>query len=74
MAMGTGTDIANESADITLLKGNLQGVVQAILLSREAFRIIKQNFIYAFIFNGIGIPFAMVGLLISSLAVVGNSM
>jgi cytochrome c biogenesis protein CcdA len=82
--MGTGTDIANESADITLLKGNLQGVVQAILLSREAFRIIKQNFIYAFIFNGIGIPFAMIGLLspvlaslamaVSSLAVVGNSM
>jgi Cu+-exporting ATPase len=84
IAMGTGTDIANESADITLLKGNLQGVVQAILLSREAFRIIKQNFIYAFIFNGIGIPFAMIGLLspvlaslamaVSSLAVVGNSM
>jgi Cu+-exporting ATPase len=84
IAMGTGTDIANESADITLLKGDLHGVVQAILLSREAFRIIKQNFVYAFLFNGIGIPFAMVGLLspvlaslamaISSMIVVGNSM
>jgi Cu+-exporting ATPase len=84
IAMGTGTDIANESADITLLKGHLQGVTQAILLSREAYRIIKQNFIYAFLFNGIGIPFAMIGLLspvlaslamaISSMIVVGNSM
>ncbi len=84
IAMGTGTDIANETADITLLKGNLKGVVQAILLSREAYRIIKQNFVYAFIFNGIGLPFAAIGLLspilaslamaVSSLAVVGNSM
>jgi P-type E1-E2 ATPase len=84
IAMGTGTDIAAESADVTLIKGDLSGVVQSIRLSREAFRIIKQNFIYAFLFNGLGLPFAAVGLLspvlaslamaISSMIVVGNSM
>jgi Cu+-exporting ATPase len=84
MAMGTGTDIAAEAADVTLLTGDLRGVVHAIGLSREAFRIIKQNFIYAFLFNGIGLPFAAAGLLspvlaslamaVSSLAVVGNSL
>jgi Cu+-exporting ATPase len=84
IAMGTGTDIAAESADVTLIKGDLSGVVSSIRLSREAFRIIKQNFIYAFIFNGLGLPFAAVGLLspvlaslamaVSSMIVVGNSM
>jgi Cu+-exporting ATPase len=84
IAMGTGTDIAAEAADVTLLTGDLRGVVHAIGLSREAFRIIKQNFIYAFLFNGIGLPFAAAGLLspvlaslamaVSSLAVVGNSL
>ncbi len=84
IAMGTGTDIAAEAADVTLMKGNLSGVVQAIRLSKEAYRIIIQNFIYAFIFNGVGLPFAALGLLspvlaslamaVSSLAVVGNSL
>lgn len=84
IAMGTGTDIAAESADITLIKGNLSGVVQAIRLSGEAFRIIKQNFVYAFLFNGLGLPLAAFGMLspvlaslamaISSLIVVGNSL
>jgi Cu+-exporting ATPase len=84
IAMGTGTDIAAESADVTLIKGNLSGVVQAIRLSREAYRIIKQNFVYAFIFNGLGLPFAAIGLLspvlaslamaVSSMIVVGNSL
>jgi P-type E1-E2 ATPase len=55
ITMGTGTEIASESADVTLIKGDLSGVVQSIRLSREAFRIIKQNFVYAFIFNGLGI-------------------
>jgi Cu+-exporting ATPase len=84
IAMGTGTDIAAETADVTLIRGNLIGVVQAIRLSSEAFRIIKQNFVYAFLFNGLGLPFAAVGMLspvlaslamaISSLIVVGNSL
>jgi Cu+-exporting ATPase len=84
IAMGNGTDIAAESADVTLIKGDLSGVVQSIRLSREAFRIIKQNFIYAFIFNGLGLPFAAIGLLspvlaslamaVSSMIVVGNSL
>lgn len=84
IAMGTGTDIAAETADVTLMKGNLSGVVQAIGLSSEAFRIIKQNFVYAFLFNGLGLPFAAFGILspalaslamaVSSLIVVGNSL
>jgi Cu+-exporting ATPase len=84
IAMGNGTDIAAESADVTLIKGDLSGVVQSIRLSREAFRIIKQNFVYAFIFNGLGLPFAAIGLLspvlaslamaVSSMIVVGNSL
>ncbi|MFZ3579537.1 heavy metal translocating P-type ATPase [Virgibacillus sp. DJP39] len=84
IAMGTGTDIAAETADVTLISGDLDGVVKAIRLSREAFRIIKQNFIYAFLFNGIGLPSAAFGLsspvlaslamAIISLIVVGNSL
>lgn len=84
IAIGTGTDVAAEASDITLIQGNLMGVVQAIQLSRSTFAIIKQNFIYAFIFNGIGLPFAALGLLspvlaslamaISSMIVVGNSL
>jgi Cu+-exporting ATPase len=84
IAIGTGTDVAAEASDITLIKGNLMGVVQAIKLSRSTFGIIKQNFIYAFLFNGLGLPFAAIGLLspilaslamaISSMIVVGNSL
>jgi Cu+-exporting ATPase len=57
-AIGTGTDVAIESADITLIRGSLHGVVEAIAISRATVRNIKQNLFGAFIYNGIGIPLA----------------
>jgi Cu+-exporting ATPase len=57
-AIGTGTDIAIESADITLMRGSLHGVVDAIEISKATLRNIKQNLLGAFIYNGLGIPIA----------------
>ncbi|WDD97519.1 heavy metal translocating P-type ATPase [Thalassomonas actiniarum] len=57
-AIGTGTDIAIESADITLMSGSLHGVVDAVEISRATVRNIKQNLFGAFIYNGLGIPIA----------------
>jgi len=57
-AIGTGTDVAIESADITLMRGSLHGVVDAIIISRATVRNIKQNLFGAFIYNTIGIPVA----------------
>ena len=58
IAMGTGTDVAIESAGITLVKGNLTGIRRAVNLSRKVMRNIKQNLFFAFIYNIIGIPIA----------------
>ena len=58
VAMGTGTDIAIESAGITLVKGDLNGIVKALRLSRSTMRNIRQNLFFAFIYNIIGIPVA----------------
>lgn len=63
VAMGTGTDIAIESGDIVLVKGDLLKAVVAIELSKATFRNIKQNLFWAFIYNMIGIPVAAFGLL-----------
>jgi len=84
IAMGTGTDIAIESGDIVLVKGNPEKVVEAINLSRATFRVIKQNLFWAFFYNIAAIPLAAFGLLnpiiaatamaASSVSVVGNSL
>jgi Cu+-exporting ATPase len=58
IAMGTGTDVAIESAGITLLKGDLQGIVRARLLSEAVMRNIRQNLFFAFVYNAAGVPIA----------------
>ena len=58
VAMGTGTDIAMESAGVTLVKGDLRGIVRAIRLARAMMRNIRQNLCFAFVYNALGIPVA----------------
>jgi P-type Cu+ transporter len=58
IAMGTGTDVAMQSAGITLVKGDLVGIVKAIALSRAVMRNIRQNLFFAFVYNALGIPIA----------------
>jgi Cu+-exporting ATPase len=58
IAMGTGTDVAMESADVTLVKGDLRGLVRARRLSRATMRNIRQNLVWAFIYNALGVPVA----------------
>ena len=71
IAMGTGTDIAMQSAEITLVKGDLNGIVRARDLSHKVMRNIKQNLFFAFVYNALGIPvaagilFPFFGLLLS---------
>jgi Cu+-exporting ATPase len=84
MAIGTGTDVAIEAADITLMSGNLKSISMAIKLSRKTMNKIKMNLFWAFIYNIIGIPFAALGLLnpiiaggamaLSSVSVISNSL
>jgi len=58
IAMGTGTDVAMESAGVTLVKGDLRGILRARRLSRATMRNIKQNLFFAFIYNALGVPVA----------------
>jgi Cu+-exporting ATPase len=73
IAMGTGTDIAIESAGVTLVKGDLRGIAKAVRLSRATLRNVKQNLFFAFFYNAIGVPLAagvlypFYGLLLSPL-------
>src|SRR4030095_12995714 len=57
-AMGTGTDVAMESADVTLVKGDLRGIVRARRLSRASMRNIRQNLVWAFLYHALGVPVA----------------
>lgn len=84
MAIGTGTDVAIETADIILMRGDLRGIVDAIRLSKATMRIVKQNLFWAFAYNTAGIPVAALGYLspvlagaamaLSSVSVVTNSL
>jgi Cu+-exporting ATPase len=82
--MGSGTDIAMEAGDVTLLRPDLHGISQAIALSRAAWRVMKQNLFWALAYNVVAIPAAALGYLspviasaamaLSSVSVVGNSL
>ncbi|RMG24267.1 MAG: copper-translocating P-type ATPase, partial [Armatimonadetes bacterium] len=84
IAMGSGSDIAIEAGDVTLLSGNLHSVPDAILLGRAVLRNIKQNLFFAFVYNTLGIPLAAIGFLspivasaamaMSSVSVVSNAL
>ncbi|GLB59421.1 heavy metal translocating P-type ATPase [Cytobacillus sp. NCCP-133] len=68
MAIGTGTDVAMEAADITLMRGDLNSIADAILMSKKTIRNIRQNLFWAFAYNTLGIPVAALGLLAPWLA------
>ncbi|QWC00247.1 heavy metal translocating P-type ATPase [Mycoplasmatota bacterium] len=84
IAIGTGTDVAIEAADVTLVRGDLLTILNAVELSKAIFKKIKQNYFWAWFYNAIAIPFAMFGLLhpmigaaamsLSSLNVIYNSL
>lgn len=84
LALGTGSDIAIESGDVTIMKGDIERVIDAIIISKKTLLNIKQNLLWAFLYNIIMIPFAMLGFLapwlagaamgLSSVSVVLNSL
>ena len=73
IAMGTGTDVAMQSAGVTLVKGDLRGMVRAIRLSRATMKNIKENLFFAFVYNAAGVPIAA-GVLYPFFALLLNPM
>jgi len=73
IAMGTGADVAMESAAVTLIKGDLQGIVRARRLSRATMRNIRQNLFFAFVFNALAVPIAA-GVLYPAIGLLLNPM
>jgi Cu+-exporting ATPase len=73
IAMGTGTDVAMESAGITLVRGDLRGIVRARRLSRATMRNIRQNLFFAFVYNALGVPVAA-GVLFPAFGLLLNPM
>jgi len=73
-AIGTGTDVAMEAADITLIKGDLRGIAASIKLSRATMRNIRQNLFWAMVYNTLGIPLAGAAMAFSSVSVVSNAL
>jgi Cu+-exporting ATPase len=73
IAMGTGTDVAMKSAGVTLVKGDLTGIVRALRLSRATIRNIKQGLFFAFIYNILGVPIAA-GVLYPALGILLSPM
>jgi Cu+-exporting ATPase len=84
IAMGTGTDVAMQTADVTLVKGDLGSIARSVELSRNVMRNIRHNLFFAFIYNGVGVPVAAMGWLnpmiaaaamsLSSVSVIGNAL
>jgi Cu+-exporting ATPase len=84
IAMGTGTDVAVESAGVTLVRGDLRGIARARLLSRATMRGIRQNLFLAFVYNAVSVPVAALGFItpvwaaaamsLSSVSVILNSL
>jgi len=83
IAIGTGTDVAIEASDVTLVRGDLRAVLDALRLSRSTFRTIQQNLFWAFFYNVVMVPLAVIGwmhpllaelaMATSSITVVGNA-
>jgi len=72
--MGAGTDIAKESGNIILMKGDPRKIVEAIKLSKKTFKIIKQNLFWAFFYNVVAIPLAIAGLISPMMAAIAMSL
>ncbi len=73
IAMGTGTDVAIQSAGVTLVKGDIAGIVRAVVLSRATMRNIRQNLFFAFVYNSVGVPVAA-GVLYPAFGILLNPM